>query len=212
MKLLKKIRNWFYRVRVKNNISTVRILFFKYNRPIKKGDNKIYVPKLKNVGKHSYADKSLYCANFESSIGKFCSIGCRVVLGHGEHPLNFLSTSPYLYFDELGFKLKDAISYPEYWKFEPIRIENDVWIGEGVFVTIGNGAVVGARSVVTKDVPPYAIVAGNPAKILRYRFDEKTIAELLEIKWWDLDDEVIQIIPYDDIDKALSFLRKVRNK
>jgi virginiamycin A acetyltransferase len=69
------------------------------------------------------------------------------------------------------------------------RVGNDVWIGYGSTVmpgvTIGDGAIVGSCSVVTKDVPPYAIVGGNPAKVIRYRFDEVTIARLLELRWWD---------------------------
>ena len=77
----------------------------------------------------------------------------------------------------------------------PIKIENDVWIGiqslilDGV--TIGDGAVIGARTVVTKDVPPYAIVVGSPARIIKYRFNEEVIQRLLEIKWWNLSDEEI---------------------
>jgi tetrahydrodipicolinate N-succinyltransferase len=78
---------------------------------------------------------------------------------------------------------------------EPISIGSDVWIGAGAMildgVNIGHGAVVGARSVVTKNVPPYAIVAGVPARIIRYRFTDEIIARLLEIAWWNLDDSVI---------------------
>lgn len=91
-------------------------------------------------------------------------------------------------------------------------VGNDVWIGRGAFIknglTLGDGCVIGARSVVTKDVPPYAIVAGNPARIIRYRFDEQTISKLLEIKWWEMDDDIIRNIPYDNIDKAIIFLEK----
>ena len=106
--------------------------------------------------------------------------------------------------------------HEEFWQSEPIHIGNDVWIGDEVFVkngvTIGDGAVLGARSVVTKDVPPYAIVAGVPAKIIRYRFDEPTRQELLRLKWWELDDDIIRQIPYDNISAALQFLREVRGK
>ena len=76
------------------------------------------------------------------------------------------------------------------------KIGNDVWIGRSAIVlsgtSIGNGAVIGAGSVVTKDVPDYAIVAGNPAKLIRYRFDEQTIKELQSLKWWDWPDEKIE--------------------
>ena len=77
---------------------------------------------------------------------------------------------------------------------------NDVWIGENAHimsgVTIGDGAIVGSEALVTKDIPPYAIVGGNPAKIIKYRFDEYTIEKLLKIKWWDFgEDELVKIIP-----------------
>lgn len=222
MKLFKKIGQWFYHRKYTGNICTTRILFFRFSCDTSnpKGKKlppiKLSIPKIKNLGKHSYCASELmvYCEN--TSIGSFCSIGPQVTLGHGKHPLNFLSTSPYLYFEELGFKTDKTPTHGEFWHLEPIYIGNDVWIGDGVFVkngvTIGDGAVLGARSVVTKDVPPYAIVAGVPAKIIRYRFDEPTRQELLRLKWWELDDDIIRQIPYDNISAALQFLREVRGK
>lgn len=86
---------------------------------------------------------------------------------------------------------------------DKITIGNDVWIGAGSIIrkgiTIGDGAVVGAGSVVSKDVPPYGIVAGNPARLIKYRFDEATIAEFLDLKWWDLPVEKIFSLPFDDV-------------
>ena len=94
---------------------------------------------------------------------------------------------------------------------EPVHIGNDVWIGSGVFIkngiTIGDGAIVGAHAVVTKDVPPYAIVCGNPARIIRYRLSDDIIKQLLELKWWNLPDDIIKQIPYDDVYKAIEFLK-----
>ena len=170
------------------------------------------------IGKWSYTQRDLWVVSPETTIGAFCSIGCRVVLGHGEHPVSFLSTSPYFYFDELGFKIPSnhngSPAHPEFWALSPIKIGNDVWIGDGVFikngVTIGDGAIIGARAVVTKDVPPYAVVVGVPAKVIKYRFPPEVIEELLALKWWELPDKTIQQIPYDNLPEALKFLRKVR--
>jgi acetyltransferase-like isoleucine patch superfamily enzyme len=144
-------------------------------------------------------------------IGAFCSIGSRVVLGHGKHPTDFLSTSPYFYFQELGYKSNSTPSMDQFWFIEPIRIGNDVWIGDGVFVkngvTIGDGAIVAARSVVTKDVAPYTVVAGVPAKVIRHRFDQQTVEDLLALKWWNLPDDILREVPIDDMPNALRYLR-----
>lgn len=220
MNLLQKIGHWFYRRKYTEEACITRILFFKHTVKISESDRKkippikLNKPKIKNVGKYTYVANNLMIASPHTSIGNFCSIGPNVTLGHGEHPLNFLTTSPYLYFDALGFKTNQTPNHNEYWKLQPITIGNDVWIGEGVFikngVRVGDGAVLGAKSVITKDVPPYAIVVGTPAKVLRYRFDEPTRKELLRLKWWELEDDIIRQIPYDNIHQTLEFLRRVR--
>ncbi|WP_431212357.1 CatB-related O-acetyltransferase [Puia sp. P3] len=118
-------------------------------------------------------------------IGNYCSVGPNTVIGFGEHPLNQLSTSPYIYRHKDGIE-NTSSGDPLYAR---VRIMNDVWIGANVFirngVTIGNGAVVAAGAVVLHDVPDYAIVGGVPAKVIRYRFNEATIAFLLRSKWWE---------------------------
>ncbi len=166
------------------------------------------------LGRRSYIVTdtfSPYIANPETTIGSFTSIGMDVHIGHGVHPTNYLSTSPYFYLDRLYYKNKDTPSHNEYESMEPVHIGNDVWIGSGVFIkngiTIGDGAIVGAHAVVTKDVPPYAIVCGNPARIIRYRFSDDIIKQLLELKWWNLPDDIIKQIPYDDVYKAIEFLK-----
>lgn len=129
-------------------------------------------------------------------IGKFCSIACgtKFLFNSANHALNSLSTYPFpLFFEEWNLE-KEKVT--EAWDNRgDIVIGNDVWIGyEAVIlsgVTIGDGAIIGIRAVVTKDVPPYTIVGGVPAKPIRKRFDEKMIKELLKIKWWDWTKEKI---------------------
>lgn len=129
-------------------------------------------------------------------IGKFCSIACgsKFLFTSANHTLGSLSTYTFpIFFDEWGLDAKNIRSA---WDNKgDILIGNDVWIGyEAVIlsgVTIGDGAIIGTRAVVTKDVPPYTIVGGVPAKPIRRRFDDETIAELLRLRWWDWDKEKI---------------------
>lgn len=129
-------------------------------------------------------------------IGKFCSIACgaRFIFNSANHTLSSLSTYPFpLFFEEWGLEKADV---SKAWDNKgDIVIGNDVWIGyEAVImagVTVGDGAVIGARTVVTKDVPPYTIVGGVPAKPIRKRFSEDVISSLLELRWWDWSEEKI---------------------
>lgn len=123
-------------------------------------------------------------------IGKFCSIACgaKFLFNSANHTMNSLSTYPFpLFFDEWGLDRKDVASS---WDHKgDIVIGNDVWIGyEAVVmagVTIGDGAIIGTRAVVTKDVPPYMVVGGIPARPIKKRFSEETIEKLLDLQWWD---------------------------
>jgi len=176
-----------------------------------------FKPLINHIGKQSYSSMDLWVANpKETTIGAFTSIGNRVRIGHGTHPLDYLSTSPYLYLDRLEYKTEQIPSHNEWEVLAPVHIGNDVWIGDNVWIkngiTVGDGAIIGACAVVTHDVPPYAIVCGNPAKVLRYRFSADIIEQLLELKWWDLPDDVIKQIPYDDIHQAINFLTNWRNE
>lgn len=129
-------------------------------------------------------------------IGKFCSIACgaRFLFNSANHTTNSLSTYPFpLCFEEWGLERKDVAAA---WDNKgDIVLGNDVWIGYQAAilagVTIGDGAIVGTRALVTKDVPPYTIVGGVPAKPIRKRFSPKTISALLEIQWWDWPKERI---------------------
>lgn len=129
-------------------------------------------------------------------IGKFCSLACGVkfLFNSANHTMSSLSTYPFpIFFEEWGLDIKDVAAA---WDNKgDIVIGSDVWIGyEAVIlagVTIGDGAIIGARAVVTKDVPPYTIVGGVPARPIRKRFSEETVSALLELRWWDWPREKI---------------------
>lgn len=139
------------------------------------------------------------CNHDTLKIGKFCSIACgaKFLFNAANHNLNSLSTYAFpIFFEEWGLPA-DPASISAAWENKgDIVVGNDVWIGyEAVIlagVTIGAGAIIGTRAVVTKDVPPYTIVGGVPAKPIRKRFDENTIAALESIRWWDRDEEWIR--------------------
>lgn len=149
------------------------------------------------------------------NIGRFTSIAAEVKNVQGVHPIG----SPYATTSPMFFSLKkqSGITFAKKQLFDemraPISIGNDCWIGQRAFfvggLTIGDGAVVLAGAVVTKDVPPYAIVGGVPAKILKYRYDEETIQFLLEKKWWNMPVEWLKenSALLCDIDKLKEILK-----
>jgi acetyltransferase-like isoleucine patch superfamily enzyme len=156
-----------------------------------------------------------------SMIGRFCSIAHNIQCGHIEHPTDFISAHPLFQGNAAWRAAKDfaarnqdgvtkssqLLSDRVLQQFPKIVIGNDVWIGEGAFirqgVEIGDGAIIAARAVVTKDVPPYAIVAGTPARILRYRFEQAIIAELMEMQWWRYGLSALEGADFTDMDYAL---------
>ncbi len=139
------------------------------------------------IGAHTYGSPRVLSWDETTSlaIGRYCSIarGVTIALG-GEHRSDWVTTYP---FGEFWPEAAGIEGHPR--SRGDVVIGNDVWIGLDALilsgVTIGDGAVIGARAVVTKDVPPYAVVAGNPAQVVKYRFDDETIARLLAIRWWD---------------------------
>ena len=137
------------------------------------------------IGDYTYIGE--YCSISNATVGKYCSIGARCSIGGWQHDYKKLSTSPRVYREILNQGYHDQIMQ--------VTIGNDVWIGDNVVVlkgNIGDGAVIGAGSVVTKDVPPYAIVASNPARIIKYRFEEEKIIRLLNDKWWSIKSEELK--------------------
>ncbi len=142
------------------------------------------------VNAYSYIQSNSIIYN--THIGKFCSIASYANIGLGGHPMQMVSTSPVFYDNTqpLPKFLTNTKTSTE--ESKQTKIEADVWVGHGVIikagVTVGVGAIIGAGAVVTKDVPPYAIAAGNPCKIIRMRFSEEIIQRLLTSQWWELED------------------------
>ena len=151
---------------------------------------------------HSQIDKYSYtgydCEIIYTEIGKYCSISNRVIIGGASHPVDNVSTSPIFLNGTNCFK--KHLAKIDYNPYKKTVIGNDVWIGECAIikagVVIGNGCVIGAGSVVTHDVPPYEIWAGNPAKKIRDRFSEDIKKQLEDTKWWDLDDGKLKKIAH----------------
>ena len=140
------------------------------------------------IGRYSYVYGT---GMVHTTVGSFCSIASGCSIGGGSHPTNWASSSPVFY--NKGNVLKTNFANTPFNEYAETIIGNDVWIGAKCLiksgVTIGDGAIVGMGSVVTKDIPPYEIWGGNPAKCIRKRFDDDTIARLLELKWWNWDEE-----------------------
>lgn len=160
------------------------------------------------IGSYSYVyeDSSVH----RTEIGKFCSIGANCTFRLGIHPSkDYVSSHPIFYSTkkQVGISFSDADYFVEE---KPVKVGNDVWVGTNAVimdgVTIGDGAIIAAGALVTKDVPPYAIYGGVPAKLIRYKFDEKTIDFLLNFQWWNREEGWLKehFKDFHDIEKFMA--------
>lgn len=174
---------------------------------------------LKHVEFGAYTYVNMGGAIGNAKVGRYCSIGPHCSLGLDRHPMEWVSTSPFPYSNRGA--APSWTSFRSKFEFEgfpqPITIGHDVWIGTHVIIansgpiSIGSGSVIASGSVVTRDVPPYAIVAGSPARILRYRFDEGLRTDLLGTEWWEYDiprylrDNAMTSMPWDRPEKFVAW-------
>ncbi|MEG3109238.1 MULTISPECIES: CatB-related O-acetyltransferase [unclassified Pantoea] len=153
------------------------------------------------------------------TMGRYCSIARGCEIGVANHPINYLSTHSFQYhsaqFPNHPF-YKNEIKRVQWREHPKTEIGSDVWVGaQSVIkagVKIGHGAVIAANSVVTKDIPPYSIVGGSPAKEIKKRFTQVQIEQLLNLKWWGLEIKEISSLPFDNIDECIKLLKEIRNQ
>lgn len=159
--------------------------------------NPLYQISNSYIGSYTYIAQNSIINN--TIIGKFCSIGPNFISGWGIHPIDKLSTAPMFYstLKQNGITLSATNKIDE---IKPIEIGNDVFIGMNVTVLdgvkIGDGAVIGAGAVVSKNIPPYAVAVGCPIQIVRYRFSDSVVNQLLNIQWWNWKEEDLKKVEY----------------
>ena len=171
-----------------------------------------------NSSIQKYFSIGLYSFMQRCRVGRYVSIGSRCSVGAFSHPTSWLSCSEFQYRDTsyfYGESLSEAFRFPVEGGFHKTVIGHDVWIGDNVVVkagiVIGHGSVIGAASVVTKDVEPYSVLVGNPARLLRKRFTDQHVEQLLNLCWWDYDISALAGVRFNDINLAISDIEKLRS-
>lgn len=217
-----RVKSWLFNIlfsysRKKNKVAvdlraTVMGTSFEGNNTVQKECQLVNC----RVGKYTYVSRSTRLAG--CIIGRFCSIAPQVENIGGEHPVkDFVSTHPIFYSKRVSHSFVDKDKYQEYkWIDSDKKIQNiignDVWIGTGATIMegiiIGDGAVIAANAHVVKNVPPYAIVGGNPAKIIKYRFEQNQIEKLLKIQWWNMDEQYLRDHAdlFSNVDEFLKYI------
>lgn len=163
------------------------------------------------IGRHSYMNGGSIRASVE--IGRFCSIGRNVTLSAGDHPLDSITTHPVAW--QARVPTRRPVESDRMRRHQKTVIGHDVWIGDNVVVLpgvhIGTGAAIGANAVVTRDVAPYEIVGGVPARPIRKRFDDAMIADLLRTEWWMLPIEAIRTFEVNDLPGCIEAIPALRD-
>lgn len=163
-----------------------------------------------SIGNYSYIGKN--CTVVNTKIGNFCSIADDCIIGGASHPIDWLSTSPV--FCSGKNILKSKFSNHKYEPYLETKIGNDVWIGSRCLIKggicIGDGSILGMGSVLTKSIGDYEVWAGNPARFIKYRFDEEIIKTLKKTHWWSFTDSKVALLAVhsNDISKAVDYLIK----
>lgn len=193
MDLAKYLTNFFSSKKLKHSIS-----WFAFWDKTTQIDDRVYLgatARLLNCTIGKYTRIKPGCVLKNVRVGNFCSIANNVMIGLGKHPTHLLSTNSIFYRPGISDIFAKKIEFNEE---ETSYIGHDVWIGNGAVILdgvhVGNGAIIAARAVVTKDIPDFAIVGGVPAKVIKYRFSDEIRERLLELKWWELSDEDIKKI------------------
>lgn len=197
--MFKEMLYQLYRIKRRRIRTWIRNLLFR----IEGGD--IYTTTVRKIMRDYHGvDIGMYTQGFcfvpgafdrHTTVGRYCSIAADVRVFNRNHPMEFKSTHAFFFNPGFGYCTKDFVDYI------PLTIGNDVWIGEHAQIMsnvteIGDGAVIGAGAIVNKNVPPYAVIVGNPSRAVRYRFSKEIIEQLLAEKWWEKD--IKEILPSID--------------